>query len=144
MLQKRPTLHVGVLDQGVEEVGGLYEGQSAVTQRGDGGVHADPDPGDGHVHEVSLLFLALVVLESLQELEESFLGHLAAATLQVSEAGEPEVGVEVVGRGVEGSADGKGVRVRAQLELGCLGMLELGGRLGSLVMLKLGMYSWLL
>ena len=121
------TLHVGILNERVEEVGGLDEGQAPVAQRGDRGVHADPDPWDGHVHEVSLLLLALVILESFKELQERLLGHLAASALQVSEAGQPEVGVQVVGRGVEGSPNGQGVGVRAQFELGSLGMLELGG-----------------
>ena len=117
------TLHVGVLNERVEEVGGLDEGQAPVAQRGDGGVHADPDPWDGHVHEVSLLLLALVILESFKELQERLLGHLAASALQVSEAGQPEVGVQVVGRGVEGSANGQGVGVWTQLKLHCLSML---------------------
>ena len=120
------TLHVRVLNQRVEEVRRLYKGQASVAQRGDGRVHSNPDPWDGHVHEVSLLLLALVILEGLEQLQEGFLRHLAASALQVSEAGQPEVGVQVVGCRVEGSSDGHGVGVRAQLELGSLGMLELG------------------
>ncbi len=34
-----------------------------MTEGGDGGVHADADPRDGHVHEVRVLLLALVILE---------------------------------------------------------------------------------
>ena len=35
------TLHVGIFDEGVEEVGGLHEREAAVTQRCDRGVHSD-------------------------------------------------------------------------------------------------------
>ena len=35
------TLHVGVLYEGIEEVGGLDEGKATVAERGDWGVHSD-------------------------------------------------------------------------------------------------------
>lgn len=35
------TLHVGILDKGIEEVGCLNKGESSVTQRSDRRVHTD-------------------------------------------------------------------------------------------------------
>jgi len=55
-------LHVRILHQRVEEIGGLDETEAAVSQGSDGGIHADADSGNGHVHEVGLLLLALVIL----------------------------------------------------------------------------------
>ena len=37
-------LHVGILDQRIEEVGCLDKAEAGVTQRGDRGVHADTNP----------------------------------------------------------------------------------------------------
>ena len=128
------ALHVGILHQGVEEVCGLHQTEAGVSQRGDAGVHPDADPGDGSVHEVrALLLLTLVILETLQELEEHVLGNLAASTLEVSKSGQPEVGLEVMSCGVEGSPDGEGVRVLAKFELGGLGEGVLGALLGILL-----------
>ena len=76
------TLHVRVLDQGVEEVCGLDERESSVPKRGDGGVHADPDARDGHVHEVGvLIFLTGIVLQSLQEFQKNLLGDFTPSSL---------------------------------------------------------------
>jgi hypothetical protein len=66
------------------------------------------------------------------------LGHLAATTLEVSEPGQPEVRVQVVGCRIEGPSNGEGIRVRPEFELGSLGMLKLGGGFGSLVVLLFG------
>ncbi len=57
-------MHVGVLDERIEEVGGLDEREASVTKRSDGRIHADPYPGDGHVHEVRVLLLTLVILKN--------------------------------------------------------------------------------
>ena len=87
------------------------------------------------MHKVIVLFLALVVLERFQKLQERLLGHLTPAPLQVSKTGKPEVGIQVVGGWVEGPPDGKSVGVRPEFKLGSLGMLKLSGRLGCLMML---------
>ena len=42
---KATYLHVGILDQRVEEVRGLDQRQAGVAEGRDGGVHADTDPG---------------------------------------------------------------------------------------------------
>ena len=41
LVGKTNTLHVGVFDQWVEEVGGLDERETSVTQWSDGRVHAN-------------------------------------------------------------------------------------------------------
>ena len=82
MFATAATLHVGVLHEGVEEVSCLYQRQSPMSKGSDAGVHADPNPGYGHVHEVSMLVLLVaLILETFQQLEKDLLGHLAAATL---------------------------------------------------------------
>ena len=93
------------------------------------------DSWNGHVHEVRVLFLALVILESFKKLEECFLGNLATATLQIGKPGEPEIGVQVMGCRVERAPDGKSIRIRTELELGSLGVLQFGRRFGSLMVL---------
>jgi len=68
----------------------------------DGGIHTDADLGHGHVHEVRLFAVAvLVLLETLQQLVEHVLGHLAAAPLEIGEPGELEVRVQVMDERVE-------------------------------------------
>jgi len=86
------------------------------------------------VHEVrALLLLTLIILKTLQQLEENILGNLAASPLQVCESGQPKVSLEVMSCGVEGSPDGEGVRVLAELQLGGLGKGVLGALLGVLL-----------
>ena len=90
---------------------------------------------NGHVHEVIVLLLTLIILERFQKLKERLLGHLTPAPLQVGKSCQPEVGIQVVGCRIEGAPDGKSVRVRPKFKLGSLGMLQLCGRFGGLVML---------
>jgi len=68
-----------------------------------------------------MFLLALVILESLEKLEEHLLGNLAASTLQVREPGEPEVSLQVMSGRVEGSTNGHRVGVLSKFELSCLG-----------------------
>ena len=72
------------------------------------------------MHEVAMVSLPVgVVLEALQQLEEDVLRHLASPALEVGEPRQPEVGIQLVGGGVEGAADGggRGGRLPAQLQL---------------------------
>ena len=90
-------LHVGVLHEGVEEVGGLHEGEPGVAEGRDGGIHPDANARDGHVHEVSMLVLLVgLVLKSLQQFQENFLGNFAATALQIRKSCQSEVGVQFV------------------------------------------------
>lgn len=78
------------------------------------------DARDGHVHEVGrgvMLVPRAVVLQPLQESREHLLRDLAASSLQVGEPRESEVGVQVVGDGVEGPSDCQGLRRPSQLQL---------------------------
>ena len=87
------ALHVGVLHQRVEEVCRLYEGKAGVPEGGDGRVHANANPRNGHVHEVRrVLLLALIVLQPLEQLEENLLGHLAPSALQIGKPRQAKVG----------------------------------------------------
>ena len=102
MFATAATLHVGVLHERVEEVSCLYQRQSPVSEGSDAGVHADPNPGYGHVHEVGMLVLLVaLVLETFQQLEKDLLGHLTAATFQIGKTGQSEVGVQFVGGRIE-------------------------------------------
>lgn len=69
-------------------------------------VETDADPWYGHMHEVRVVVLVagiVVLLETLDELVEHLLGHLAAAALQVGEARQPKTALQIVREGVEGS-----------------------------------------
>lgn len=70
-----------------------------------------------------------VVLQPLQESREHLLRDLAASSLQIGEPRESEVGVQVVGDGVEGPSDRQRLRCPSQLQLcrrrqGVLGYLS--------------------
>jgi len=67
-----------------------------------------------------MFLLPLVILKSFQKFEKNVLGNLASSSFQVGKPGEPEVSLQIVGRGVEGPPDGQRVRVLAQFQLGRL------------------------
>lgn len=76
--------------------------------------------GDGHVHEVGGVVVIVprpVILQSLEEAREHLLRDLTPSSFQIRESREAEIGVEVVGHGVEGPADGEGVGRAAELQL---------------------------
>lgn len=104
--------HVRIVDDRIEEVGGLNETQTAVAQRRDGAVEPDPDAWNGHVHEL-IVVRGVVLLQRADQLVEHILGYLAAAPLQIGESRESEVGVEIVSGGIELSAQ----QVAAHLQL---------------------------
>lgn len=64
-----------------------------------------------------VLLRRIVLLQRLDQLGEDLLGHLAPASFQIGEAGEPERGLQVVREGVEGAPQREGVRVALHLEL---------------------------
>ena len=73
-----------------------------------------------------MLLLALVVLQSLQKLQEDLLGYLASSTLQVGKPGQPEVCLKLMCSGVKWPPDCESVRILTQLQLRRLGQCILG------------------
>ena len=59
----------------------------------------------GHIIEMALFRLpaCAVLLESLKKFEQNFLGDFTPSSFQVSEAGESELGVQIMGHGIEWS-----------------------------------------
>lgn len=83
-------------------------------------IQADSDPRYGHVHEMSVFMVGsgvVVLLEALDELVEYFLGHFAAASLQIGESGQSKTGFQIVRQWVEGTSKRQCVRIAAELQL---------------------------
>lgn len=69
----------------------------------DRAIEADSNARDGHVHEL-IVMGSVVLLERSHQLVENILWYFASSPLQVGEAGETEVCIEIVSSRIELSA----------------------------------------
>eukprot|EP00906_Rhabdomonas_costata_P032522 RCo045812 len=107
-----PTLHVGVVDEGEEEVSGLDQEHPGIPLQGeDGAVQPGLLGGQRRPRVRAAAPQKLPYPGILQELQQLGLGHLAATALELRVVRQHKALAEAYGLGVEAVHPGAGMRI---------------------------------